>query len=299
MSLVQRALSLLTAVLAIVVAGWVAAPAASASPIYHTAGYHVSDGRNWRTYCEEYSSEIDRCRTEIQIDKQWVFNNLTYVGAGRAAWKGNPLGETGTWQSSGLTWRTECGTENTGTNACRTYIKRGGDWVFNNTVNFQSTNLKVNTTWRPTTSQDAPAPAAAAQRTAPEAQQPDPLPSQTGRTWTINLRSSAIHDQSTLDRCSTNPGLWNADPYVAAHNYCNNWEADAWHGMRPGDRVTVTSGGKVILDGIVERDFSFPYGPWPKNEEWPTAKSDFFVVQASWRDEIAYDTNHVIVVRKL
>ncbi|MHA7861655.1 hypothetical protein ACX1DX_09820 [Tessaracoccus sp. Y36] len=99
------------------------------------------------TTCEPYS-QTERCRTEIWAtivrvrggeyvrENAWAFNNLTYLPyMTRAAWEGNPLGDTAA----------------TGRGACRSYTwttvyaataKPGGgyafsqsnQWVFNNIV---------------------------------------------------------------------------------------------------------------------------------------------------------------------
>ncbi|MEO7588592.1 MAG: hypothetical protein ABIS84_11265 [Arachnia sp.] len=133
--------------------------------IYITAGEHLKNGRRWRTTCEPYS-QTDRCRTEIwattlenkagTIVKRtgWAFNNLTYKESARSLWKGNPLGNKGTYTLKGRKWRTECDTPATGGNGCRSFITttvveavrsgRGTSYrlvtkeVFNNIVLFES-----------------------------------------------------------------------------------------------------------------------------------------------------------------
>lgn len=134
--------------------------------IYVTEGRWSKNGRQWATDCGTYSSTIDRCETEIwatqviyaggrYVNKSgWYFNNLTYKPAPRAAWAGNPLAGNGvyqgtaTWSSDGRQWRTECDTDLTGRNGCRTFvtadvIERAGTGyrtvtkeVFNNMVRF-------------------------------------------------------------------------------------------------------------------------------------------------------------------
>ena len=121
----------------------------------------------WNTTCEAYS-QTTRCRTEIWasvvvreqgrfvVRQGWAFNNLTYLPhMTRAQWKGNPLGENGTWiADDGRRWRTECDTALTGRGGCRSFIwqpnrvaaTKGPDgrwsyavtpgWVFNNLVRF-------------------------------------------------------------------------------------------------------------------------------------------------------------------
>ncbi|MDO5736833.1 MAG: hypothetical protein Q4P15_10200, partial [Propionibacteriaceae bacterium] len=83
----------------------------------------------------------------------WVFNNLTYLPSPRSLWKGNPLGENADWtDANGTKWRTECDTEVTGGNGCRSYMwvpvvaatkgpngfawETKWDWRFNNMVRF-------------------------------------------------------------------------------------------------------------------------------------------------------------------
>src|SRR5690606_1344994 len=87
-------------------AGTSVAAATSTVDVYTTPGRHSVNGREWLTTCGAYSSVIDRCRTEILAStvvksgssyrhvQAWVFNNLTYLPAPRAAWRGNPLAET-------------------------------------------------------------------------------------------------------------------------------------------------------------------------------------------------------------
>lgn len=138
---------------------------ASTVDVYTTPGYHTVNGRQWYTTCGPYSSTISRCTTSIlastvvtsrgqhRVVKDWVFNNLTYLPAPRAAWAGNPLATTGSWTSDGRQWRTECDTPTTGVGACRSYVystvvsatrvpgggyryHRYKTWVFNNFVRF-------------------------------------------------------------------------------------------------------------------------------------------------------------------
>lgn len=106
--------------------------------IYVTEGEWTVNGREWRTTCEPYSSDVDRCRTEIWgtqvllVDGSfvqttgWIFNNLTYTEAPRSSWAGNPLGNhnspEGWVANDGRQWRTECDTETTGRNGCRSWI---------------------------------------------------------------------------------------------------------------------------------------------------------------------------------
>ena len=72
----------------------------------------------------------------------WAFNNLTYLPSPRSLWANNPLGGYGkvgnksNWTSGGRQWRVECDTAATGRGGCRSYIKIGNQWVFNNIVRF-------------------------------------------------------------------------------------------------------------------------------------------------------------------
>ena len=133
--------------------------------VYTTPGTHFVNGRWRQASCEPYSA-TKRCRTEIWATTSryeggryikttgWVFNNLTYLPSPRSLWKGNPLGNTGSWTAAdGRQWRTECDTATTGRNGCRSYLKADvlterkvdgrttfvwlrGQWVFNNIVLF-------------------------------------------------------------------------------------------------------------------------------------------------------------------
>lgn len=143
-----------------------AKPDVSRTAPYTLPGTHNVNGRRWFTTCEEYS-QTERCRTEIwatvvvksggkfEVRQGWAFNNLTYLPLlTRAQWKGNPLGEAGSWTAAdGRLWNTVCDTAATGGNGCRSYRettvykatpKAGGgydfsqsnQWVFNNIVQF-------------------------------------------------------------------------------------------------------------------------------------------------------------------
>ncbi|NHB84823.1 hypothetical protein G7085_10055 [Tessaracoccus sp. HDW20] len=108
--------------------------AEAAVDVYITPGKHTVNGRQWNTACQKYSSNVDRCRTEIwatQVKVErgryvqktgWVFNNLTYKASPRARWINNNLGRSGAWESEGRDWFTECDTPTTGNNGCRSYI---------------------------------------------------------------------------------------------------------------------------------------------------------------------------------
>lgn len=147
----------------------ISSPIAAASNgvnVYTTEGTHHVNGREWKTRCEKYSSNIDRCFTEIKSSGKWVFNNLTYLPSSRAIWSANPLAGHGVygaktnWRSDGREWRSECDTQVSGRNGCRAYIKSGGKWVFNNIVLFSvEGNVSAPSTPSPTnpaTSQPTP-----------------------------------------------------------------------------------------------------------------------------------------------
>lgn len=109
--------------------------------VYDEEGYLEVNGRYWHTTCESYS-QTERCRTEIRTAGGWAFNNLTYLPSPRSLWANNPLGGYGkvgnksNWTSGGRQWRVECDTAATGRGGCRSYIKIGNQWVFNNIVRF-------------------------------------------------------------------------------------------------------------------------------------------------------------------
>ncbi|AQP43899.1 glycoside hydrolase family 3 N-terminal domain-containing protein [Tessaracoccus flavus] len=137
--------------------------------VYTTPGFHNVNGRWWQTECEPYSQTV-RCRTEIWAtivwykgggqfvrDTGWHFNNLTYLPfMTRQQWSANPLGYTGEFTSDGRKWMTECDTERSGRDGCRSYLwvhnvvesqprAEGGytytlvdKWVFNNIVKFRA-----------------------------------------------------------------------------------------------------------------------------------------------------------------
>src|SRR5690606_13233196 len=100
---------------------WAAVPLMTWKPdaardLYVIPGYHLVNGREWRTDCEAYS-QTRRCTTEIKATTvtfdgrryvkrfDWVFNNLTYLPLmTRAQWGTNPLARTGEFTSSGRPW---------------------------------------------------------------------------------------------------------------------------------------------------------------------------------------------------
>ena len=75
--------------------------------VYTTPGVHHVNGRQWKTTCEAYSSQVERCRSEIwgqrvlrmsdqwRVEGGWIFNNLTYRPSERRMWAGNPLATPG------------------------------------------------------------------------------------------------------------------------------------------------------------------------------------------------------------
>ncbi len=134
---------------------------AQALDVYTEPGRHSYNGREWNTTCEKYSSNVERCTTQIYATKitysngrysqrnGWVFNNLTYKPSPRASWKGNPLATPGNHTINGRKWYTECDTAWTGGHACRSkiwatsaFVENGqyvnkNRWEFNNIVKFQ------------------------------------------------------------------------------------------------------------------------------------------------------------------
>ncbi len=52
----------LTATLAVVLGP--PAPAAAEVDVYTTPGEHLVNGRRWKTECQQYSTTVERCRTE-------------------------------------------------------------------------------------------------------------------------------------------------------------------------------------------------------------------------------------------
>lgn len=136
--------------------------------VYSTPGSHSVNGREWRTSCEQYSTTVFRCRTDIlartvvvsggrYVERNsYVFNNLTYLASPRKNWAGNPLAQNKEWTADdGRRWRTECDTAITGSDACRSYTwsshissvqQADGTWrhfpdegwVMNNMVRFRA-----------------------------------------------------------------------------------------------------------------------------------------------------------------
>ena len=141
---------------------------------YTLPGLHKGlNGRDWMTKCEPYS-QTERCRTDIwativviengQFVRKdgWTFNNLTYLPfMTRASWGATPLANTGEWTATTdqRRWMTECDTERTGRNHCRSYtfvtvykatakpeggyvFSQNNEWVFNNIVMFGGPELR-------------------------------------------------------------------------------------------------------------------------------------------------------------
>lgn len=148
----------ITAVL-VAVGALAPAPAQADIDVYTTPGTHTVNGRQWKTVCSKYSSNVDRCTTELWAttvafngrsyveSKGWAFNNLTYKTSRRATWEEwNPLVTPGTHVIDGRSWKTECDTAWTGGNGCRSEIfatvidkvgsgyKTVNKYVFNNIV---------------------------------------------------------------------------------------------------------------------------------------------------------------------
>lgn len=112
------------------------AEADSGVDVYTTQGFHTSGGREWKTNCSQYTVDLTRCTTEIKTGGKWVFNNLTYRTASKDVWGSNQLSRPGKFTSGGREWMTSCNDDWTGYNGCRSFIKSGGKWVFNNIVQF-------------------------------------------------------------------------------------------------------------------------------------------------------------------
>ena len=125
-----------TAAVAVSLAIAVPAPARADVNVYTTPGRHVVDGRQWNTTCAPYDANITRCLAEIMSGGEWVFNNLTYLASDRDFWFDNPLARPGTFSSDGRDWVTSCNDSWTGETACRTFIRSGNKWIFNNLVYF-------------------------------------------------------------------------------------------------------------------------------------------------------------------
>ncbi|GAB3818288.1 hypothetical protein GCM10028820_20300 [Tessaracoccus terricola] len=135
--------------------------------VYTEPGGHIVNGRLWQTECSMYSTSVVRCRTEIWATQvkyvdgryvrvtDWAFNNLTYLPSPRTQWADNPLGNPGEWTAAdGRQWRTVCDTAETGSNACRSFVRARvasatatpsgwaysveTKWVFNNLVVFST-----------------------------------------------------------------------------------------------------------------------------------------------------------------
>ncbi|MEO7587780.1 MAG: D-glucuronyl C5-epimerase family protein [Arachnia sp.] len=163
----RRFLPLLVAVLLGLTGAVVQLPqtaAAEEGHPYTTPGQREYNGRLWNTTCEQYSSTAERCRAEIfatqvklvdgkyQFVNGFAFNNLTYLPSNRDNWKDNPLAKTGQFIQDGRMWQTECNTEWTGKNGCRSFIfasvieptktatgwsfAKVDKWLFNNVVQF-------------------------------------------------------------------------------------------------------------------------------------------------------------------
>lgn len=192
------------------------APAFAAIDVYSTPGTHNVNGREWRTSCEQYSSNVVRCKTNIKASQVkvvggkyqsttgWVFNNLTYLPSPRSSWGNNPLAKIGSWTANdGRKWRTECDTAKTGRNGCRSYnmatvvevsgkgFKKSNKWVFNNMVNFSTSS-----------SQNVTKPPAGSNTTVPS-DNPNPVCSTTkpaGHLYTNSLDESCLLSKINYER---------------------------------------------------------------------------------------------------
>lgn len=139
--------AMVLAVTAIVAAtSFISAPTANAAvDVYTTPGVHDVNGRIWRTTCQQYTSDIERCRAEIKSGGKFVFNNLTYKPVDHRVWEQNPLASPGFFTSGGRQWVTSCNDQWTGANGCRSLIKTDGKWVFNNLVQVNTSSMKMPT----------------------------------------------------------------------------------------------------------------------------------------------------------
>ena len=97
-------------------------------------GHHASSGREWQTWCEPYSTGVQRCWVDIKashvvstssglaVQYGWVFNNLTYRATWSAAWDTNPLAVPGESTINGRQWKVTCTPGATGPRTCTGYI---------------------------------------------------------------------------------------------------------------------------------------------------------------------------------
>ncbi|GAB3813183.1 hypothetical protein GCM10028820_07500 [Tessaracoccus terricola] len=169
-----KLLPLLFAAVLGLIGGFVAQPVPASAEVhpYTTPGQRWFNDRLWNTVCNQYSTTVTRCRAEImatqarvvdgkyQLVNEFVFNNLTYLPSNGANWRDkntgeiNPLARDGQFTGTdGRLWKTECATEWTGQNGCRSFTyatvvnaTKGADgawvftpenkWVFNNVVQF-------------------------------------------------------------------------------------------------------------------------------------------------------------------
>lgn len=164
----RRTVSLLLAIVVGFVGAIVHLPqlaaAEEANHPYTTPGVREFNGRQWSTTCEQYSSTVRRCRAEIMATQvrivegeytfvtEFMFNNLTYLPSNRKNWENNPLAAEGQFIKDGRVWKTECNSEWTGKNGCRSFIfasvieseqvngawkfTKADKWLFNNVVQF-------------------------------------------------------------------------------------------------------------------------------------------------------------------
>lgn len=148
----------------------IVSPSLANADVYTEPGDHVENGRYWNTDCEMYSSNVVRCETVIWATTvvehdgkyynhdAWTFNNMTYLPSPSGVWSGNPLASSGSWTGDdGRSWKTECNTAATGGNACRSFAQASvltptgptTKWVFNNMVNFATSDIAAQSTIPP------------------------------------------------------------------------------------------------------------------------------------------------------
>lgn len=244
--------SFIIAVAGFVVPSGLQQQAAAEIDVYSTPGDHIINGRQWRTSCEKYTTNIDRCWTYIWMTKMelvagqqtlrtgYHFNNLTYLAAPKSTWRDNPLANTGEFTSEGRRWKTSCGDDWTGPNGCRSFIwtkwldyrqdanGRGyyvqvEDWVFNNVVRFAAEPAPKPTpkptptntpSWTPTDpARPTPTPSPTPTPTPTLRPTPSPTPSPTPDPCVTPTDSPTATDSETAtDKPTGRPKDPTADP---------------------------------------------------------------------------------------
>lgn len=236
---------------------------AAGSTVYDTPGVQKVNGRWWSTSCEKYSPNVDRCWTYIWgnktvlsngkyiVQKDWQFNNLTYLASKRLFWAKNPLANSGSWVAAdGHKWRTECDTALTGRNGCRTFRLTSNtiktykgfttkeSWVFNNMVRFttgdQKNDVAVN--------YKSFAPRNVSKNI--------PISTMVVHSWTLGT-------QIELDECKgpisyAGMDTW-AMPWVVEHDFCGG---SRFHSLQVGNVVKLTGASNGTYRVIKVRVFN-------------------------------------------